>query len=927
MANQRTPIEFNSLSGGLITEATALTFPDGASIDERNFELGKDGRRSRRLGFEQEFGGINIAVPILYNGKADAKFNTFLWKNVGGVNGLEIVVVQVLGLIHYFNNDDESITLGKYDKVTTIYANESEYPDNSIGLPVFDFASVNGTLVIATGRADIITVIPVFDGYGGLTLDDSEVSRLTIRDLFGIPVRYDRGRESSPYVEDFIYITDQDHITKRPIEAGLPDVDNQPEPVNIAVGSTRTWVTRTSVELSAGIYETTHSGALASSESISPSSLAGHTIYSIEEKSSVRVSGGDPVVITELRFTTVPEFSQVTLKDLDTAESVLLVQSGFDGREFVFEGGFPGVISVPSPLNLSLTIILATVKNSLFKYNLRNQTFGVKRLPKTGDAITDPIQSFFDIAAKFPSSSDSIISALYNNIEESNKTAERFHAEDLVVNPAGSAPAPKGYFIIDALERSTSRVTKWQELANDEEYADEVTQPPVDRTPFGATAVAEFGGRLWFGGFSEEGNFTEQGGTRLDSYLLFSQLSTSSSALTKCYQKGDPTSISEPELLDTDGGFLALDGAYGIHKIVPLGNSLLAFASNGVWAVSGADDNYFTPTAPRVRLVTSKGSISPRSIVVIDSVAMYWAEDGIYIIVPSELGSYNVESLTEKTIQTFYNEVPIDVKKDVSGNYDAFTGTVSWYIYTTSRRVNKTQVLTLLTTTGAFTVQELSEGLTSRTLVGPVEVSPFLLSAGIVSVAVGGNKVVTGTGANVSVDSLARASRPLGKKAMYIQDAGDGTSTYSFGEFSNVSFKDWGETDAPSYMITGYVSGGDFQRYKRTPYITFHFEKTEDSTVCPIDLNKQSSCLVQAQWDWANNVNSGRWSRTFQAYRFRKHYVPAEMGEFDNGFSTVVTKNKIRGKGRVLSLLISSEPEKDCRILGWSAIMEVNANV
>lgn len=927
MPNQRTPIEFNSLSGGLITEATALTFPDGASIDERNFELTKDGRRARRLGFEQEFGGLNIPVPILYNGSAQAKFNTFLWKNVGGVNGLEIVVVQVLGLIHYFNNDDESITLGKYDKVTEVYPNENSYPDNSIGLPVFDFASVDGTLVVATGKADILTVIPVFDSYGGLTLDDSSSSRLTIRDLFGIPVRYNRGAETGG-ADDYIYITDPDFITKRPLLIGLPDADNQPDPVNLNVGSTRTWITRTHVNLAAGIVETTHNGALASSETLIPSAISGHRIYSIAEESSVVVASGTPFALTTvLKFTTVPEFSQLVLKDLTSSESVTLTQSLTDGRTFTFNGGFPGVITVPAALSLQMTVVLATVKNSLYKYNLRNQTFGVKRLPKTGGTIGDPIQNFFDIAGKYPSSSDSIISALYNNIEESNKTAERFHAEDLIVNPAGSAPSPKGYFIIDALDRSASRLEKWQELATEEGYVGEVTQPPVDRTPFGATAVAEFGGRMWYGGFSEEGNFTEQGGTRLDSYLLFSQLANSRSALTKCYQKGDPTSQEEPEILDTDGGFLALDGAYGIHKIVPLGNSLLVFAVNGVWAVSGADDNYFTPTSPRVRLVTSKSSVSPRSIVVIDSVAMYWAQDGIYMISTSELGSYNVESLTEKTIQTFYNEIPIEVKEDVAGLYDSATGTVSWYIYTTSRRTAKTQVLTLITTTGAFTLQEIAEGLTSRTLVGPVTVSPYLLSTGNTLVSVGGNRVVTSTGANVSIASLQRAARTLAKKAMYIQDAGDGTTTYSFGEFSNVSFKDWGEVDAPAYMITGYVSGGDFQRYKRTPYITFHFEKTEDSSVCPIDLNMQSSCLVQAQWDWANHVNSGRWSRTFQAYRFRKHYVPADMGEYDNGFATVVTKNKIRGKGRVLSLLIATEPEKNCRILGWSSIMEVNANV
>jgi hypothetical protein len=397
--------------------------------------------------------------------------------------------------------------------------------------------------------------------------------------------------------------------------------------------------------------------------------------------------------------------------------------------------------------------------------------------------------------------------------------------------------------------------------------------------------------------------------------------------LTKCYQKGDPTSVEAPELLDTDGGFISLDGAYGITKLVPLGNSLLAFGTNGVWSVSGYDGNYFTPTAPRVQLVTSKGSVSPRAIVVIDSIVMYWSKDGIYIITQSDLGSYNVESLTEKTIQSLYNDIPVTTKVDAFGEYDPYTSKVSWYVYNTPNRASNTTILSLLTSTGAFTVHEISDGDVARTLVGPVEVSPFTLGSDFVNIVVDGVQVVVGE-LNVVATQTNAIARTLSTKSLFISDNGVGGSLLSFGEFSNEEFMDWGEVDAPAHIITGYVSGGDFQRHKKTPYITFHFEKTESGFSCPVDATHQSSCLVQAQWDWSDSVNSGRWSREFQAYRFRRHYIPASLDDgFDNGFSTVVTKNKIRGKGRVLSLKLSTEPEKDCRIIGWSAIMEVNANV
>ena len=48
--------EFNTFVGGLVTEASPLTFPENASIDEANFELDRNGSRSRRLGMDYEEG-------------------------------------------------------------------------------------------------------------------------------------------------------------------------------------------------------------------------------------------------------------------------------------------------------------------------------------------------------------------------------------------------------------------------------------------------------------------------------------------------------------------------------------------------------------------------------------------------------------------------------------------------------------------------------------------------------------------------------------------------------------------------------------------------------------------------------------------------------------------------------------------------------
>ena len=357
---------------------------------------------------------------------------------------------------------------------------------------------------------------------------------------------------------------------------------------------------------------------------------------------------------------------------------------------------------------------------------------------------------------------------------------------------------------------------------------------------------------------------------------------------------------------------------------------MLVFARNGVWAITGADGNYFTPTSPRVQKITDVGVLSRRSVVEVDSSVVFWSERGIYLIQTDQSGAYQVQNLTEKTIQTLYQEIPYEDKATAVGAYDTYDSTITWAYNNGVASTGGTKLLKLLLTTGAFTVHELQDGDSERTVVGPIQVPQYTV-VGADRLVVVGTDLVEANGVQVGIPALAVDDRTSNVVYSVLENVGD-SANLSFATFNEATFKDWGEVDAPAYMVTGYVSGGDFQRQKQVPYITFHFERTEDGFYQDgsgdFYPTNPSGCLVQAQWDWANSVNSGRWSREFQAYRYKLPYIPEDVNDsYDFGFSTVVTKNKIRGKGRVLSLKISTEEEKDCRILGWSAIMGVNGNV
>ena len=152
----------------------------------------------------------------------------------------------------------------------------------------------------------------------------------------------------------------------------------------------------------------------------------------------------------------------------------------------------------------------------------------------------------------------------------------------------------------------------------------------------------------------------------------------------------------------------------------------------------------------------------------------------------------------------------------------------------------------------------------------------------------------------------------------------DGTS-FTLSEYNDNTFVDWKTKDSvganfSSYLITGYELFGDIMREKQIPYVFFYFQRTENSFVVSGDdlvYGTPSGCQVQAQWGWANSNANGKWGNPFQAYKILRNFTPSGAGSFDSGESMVVTKNKLRGSGKCLSLYIYSEPGKDMRLLGW----------
>lgn len=618
-----------------------------------------------------------------------------------------------------------------------------------------------------------------------------------------------------------------------------------------------------------------------------------------------------------------------------TVDGILIVASGIKTvTGFVFTApntitqtsstlyirDFFGVADVISSVDLfdgTNIQVRPSTKTDAHIYNLRNQTFGVPRILNSGSAPADSISDFFTVASVYPSNSDNLNEFLYPDPNNAtNKTVDRFWATNMNSNSLGTEKAPSGYFIIDALTRGTSRLAKVQ--ANNTQFSvlgNAVTSLPTDTTPGGPTVVAGFAGRVFYAGFSGDLSGGDALSPHMSSYVLFSININSVNDIGRCYQVGDPTSKETPDLIATDGGFLRIDGAYGIKAMVPAGDSLIVLATNGIWSIIGGNEYGFSATNYKVNKISDHGVSSSDSVVSVDGTVMFWGLDAIYHVHVDQTGSWVVDNISTGRIQTLFDSIPLAIRGVVRGEYDSYDRKVKWLYYNNITDTNPTQELTLdipLKAFYTFTLGQLTNG--APKVVGYIHTEPYVVTRGNTT----------------SVHEIA-----------YITMATIVPVIYTFSYYKDLTFVDFKSengvgVDAAAYLITSNFSRinnvDDYQRSKSVPYVTCHFNRTEDGfmtdpqgSIVPIN---QSSCFLRAMWDWSNSTNSNRWSNPQQVYRYRRLYIPADVNDpYDTGFSTIVTRNKLRGWGVTLSLYFYTEPLKDCHLYGWGLIMSMNDNV
>lgn len=502
-----------------------------------------------------------------------------------------------------------------------------------------------------------------------------------------------------------------------------------------------------------------------------------------------------------------------------------------------------------------------TVITDAHRYNLYNQGWGA--------LVSDPVPNMV-IAyeewdanlADFPSNAD-----IWWVMKDTNNNFDTAQRNDMGLH---STPAPKGHYVLNAFEQD-------REAALEADTGGAHTIAIVSSDDLRPSACTFFAGRVWYSGVTHK-DFADK--------IYFSQIIERDEQIGFCYQLNDPTAEHQSDLLPSDGGVISIPDAGLIYKLIPVQEAVLVFASNGVWAIQGSEGLGFRANDYSITKVSGIQTRSATSFVMVEGLPIYWTLSGIYTVGVGEQGSMSIQSLTDTTIQSFFNEIPVSAILKAKGAYNPITKVVQW-VYrrnhaTGDNAYDYNRVLNFNVQTGAF--------------------YPWTI---------GGNTSIKINGL-VCLENVLSETASLAKFYYLTTDLDAGTSyNFLFALCDDTDYIDWdGDADEQtyeSYFVTAYSLLGEGNKDFQNNYITVYIEN--DSEL--------HSLFVQGVWDYSLLETTKRWSNEQQCYNF------ADMDDF----GVVFRKLKIRGRGKVLQLRFSSDAQNPFTFIGYSAFVSGNANV
>jgi hypothetical protein len=465
--------------------------------------------------------------------------------------------------------------------------------------------------------------------------------------------------------------------------------------------------------------------------------------------------------------------------------------------------------------------------------------------------------------------------------------------------------APLGHYLLDPFRKDRSSVSGAVGIAVEVEY-----ERPV--------ACSSMAGRVFYG---------------LKNTVYYSQiLENDLTVAGKCYQVADPTNEDDSSLAATDGGVVTILEIGRIVAMATTRGSLIVFATNGVWTISGSQGAGFSATGYSVSKISGSGIQTGRSIVDVEGTPFWWTSDAIYSLKSSEIDPslYTTVNIIDKRLMTYFNNIPMSSKQYVKGAYNPSTKVLSWAFRSmensTSLQYDRFQYDKILNYSFIFdafypySFDTTNNGTTTTPytfISGILNVQPYDFPTEEHSVTkADGTLVLNSADVQVVADAAALNAIPITTK-FWVMDL-DVTNDWSFGYLGDTDYVDFTSYVTSGLAYTSYLNAfyhmsDDNMTYLQAPFV-FVFSKNTDTAASP------SSLYMQARWEWANSVTANKYSTATQVYKHRLLVMSEEDSPttMATGFPVIVTRNKIRGKGRALQLRFYSESGYDFELLGWS---------
>ena len=581
------------------------------------------------------------------------------------------------------------------------------------------------------------------------------------------------------------------------------------------------------------------------------------------------------------------EYNPVT--DTITTHSIILYVRDFDGVEDNMD--VEDRIGVPGP-NLTAAVAYLESINNEHLYNLYNQGWTSDLIQKyaAGYNYADrtsgtPFTSEYNGTNKTPSNAE--VWWLYKD------GFDRFNPDLYRSVSRGNAPAPQGHYILKAFyeDRST---------------ASGISGFPVISSEYQRPSTCEFfSGRIFYAGV---------GYNKYTTKIFFSKIIEKSDDFGVCHQVNDPTSEFSFDILPSDGGVIDIFECGKIIKLFAMENTLIVFASNGVWAITGSQGIGFTAVDYTVRKVSEIETITNTSFTSISGIPLWWNSEGIYsVVVDAATSSVKVQSLTENKNKQFYNDIPEDSKRYAKGYFDTISRMV-YYLYRSSIASNITQryeydrVLVFNVNTQAFynftipsSFNITVNGITVLQGSSTEEVTDVVTDSS-------GITVTASSGLNVYVEGLTTISLTPTFKLL-VSRYTSLVHRFTFAEFRDETYSDWATVggtgvDYSSYFVSGFRVHGDAQRKFQTNYIYIFTRNTTPSFY-----------TFRAIWDYSLSSGTHRWS------------LPQTVSYLPDSYGYVFRRLKIRGTGLSCQFKVESVSGQPFDLVGWTTMETTNSDI